>query len=77
MDAINRIIEGDVPEIDIRSIDHDKLNVFHNKCTVWDYYNMTREEYTNKLPSEKEELVFSYYNKMVQGVLLLFVFIDY
>ena len=77
MDAINSIIEGDVPEIDIRSIDHDKLKVFHNKCTVWDYYNMTREEYTNKLPSEKEELVFSYYNKMVQGMLLLFVFIDY
>ena len=41
------------------------------------FYDITREEYTNKLPSEKEELVFSYYKKMVQGMLLLFVFIDY
>ena len=77
MEAINSIIEGDVPEINITSIDHEKLKVFHNKCTIWDFYDMTREEYTNKLPSEKEELVFSYYKKMVQGMLLLFVLIYY
>ena len=77
MDAINSIIEGEVPEVDIRNIDHEKLKSFHSKCTVWDFYDMTREEYTNKLPSEKENLVFSYYKKMVQGMLLLFVFINY
>ena len=77
MEAINSIIEGDVPEINIRSIDHEKLKVFHNKCAIWDFYDMTREEYTNKQPSEKEDLVFSYYKRMVQGMLLLFVLIDY
>ena len=51
MEAINSIIEGEVPEINIRSIDHEKLKVFHNKCAIWDFYDMTREEYTNKLPS--------------------------
>ena len=77
MEAINSIIEGDIPEINIRSIHHEKLKVFHNKCAIWDFYDMTREEYTNKPPSEKEELVFSYYKKMVQGMLLLFVLVDY
>ena len=30
---------------------------------------MTREEYINQQPLEKEKLVFSYYKKMVQGMI--------
>ena len=54
MDAINSIIEGDVPEINIRSIDHEKLKVFHNKCAIWDFYDMTREEYTKNYHQKRK-----------------------
>ena len=77
MEAINSIIKGESSEFDLSSIDHEKLKRFQSKCTVWDFYDMTREEYINQQPSEKEKLVFSYYKKMVQGMVLLFVFINY
>ena len=73
MDAITNIIEGESSQFDIDNIDHDKLKSFQAKCTVWDFYDMTKEEYINKLPTEKQDLILSYYKKMVQGMLSFFV----
>ena len=73
MGAINSIIEGESSQLDIDTIDHEKLKNFQTKCTVWDFYDMTKEEYVNKLPTEKQDLVLSYYKKMVQGMLFFFV----
>ena len=69
MDAILNIIEGESSQIDVNSIDHEKLRNFQSKCTVWDFYDTTKEEYTSKPPLEKQDLVCSYYKKMVQGML--------
>ena len=74
MDAITNIIEGESSQFDIDSIDHDKLKSFQAKCTVWDFYDMTKEEYINKLPTEKQDLILSYYKKMVQGMPLFLLF---
>ena len=73
MDAILNIIEGESSQIDVTNIDHEKLRSFQSKCTVWDFYDMTKEEYSNKLLSEKQDLIISYYKKMVQGMYLSFV----
>ena len=73
MDAILNIIEGESSQIDVNNIDHEKLRSFQAECTVWDFYDMTKEEYSNKLPTEKQDLIISYYKKMLQGMLLLFV----
>ena len=67
------IIEGESSQVDVSKIDHEKLKSFQAKCTIWDFYNMTKEEYINKLPTEKQDLIISYYKKMVQGMVLLFV----
>ena len=71
MDAILNTVEGESSKIDANSVDLDKLRGFQAKCSVWDFYDMTKEEYTNKLPSEKQDLILSYYNKMVQGMLFV------
>ena len=63
MDAILNIIEGESSQIDINNIDHEKLRSFQAKCTVWDFYDMTKEEYSNKLPTEKQDLIISYYKR--------------
>ena len=74
MDAIMKIVEGETTsEFDFNSIDHDKLKSFQAKCTVWDFNDITKEEYMNKLPSEKQDLIISYYKHMVKGMLFLFV----
>ena len=69
MDAILNIIEGESSQIDVNSIDHEKLRNFQAKCSVWDFYDMTKEEYTSKSTTEKQDLVLTYYKKMVQGML--------
>ena len=71
MDAILNVVEGESSQIDASTIDLDKLRSFQAKCSVWDFYDMTKEEYTNKLPSEKQDLIISYYKKMVQGMLFV------
>ena len=71
MEAILNLVEGESSKTDVESIDLDKLRQFQTKCSVWDFYDMTKEEYKNKLPSEKQDLILSYYNKMVQGMLFV------
>ena len=71
MDAILNIIEGESSQIDVNSIDHEKLRNFQAKCSVWDFDDMAKEEYTSKSTTEKQDLVLSYYKKMVQGMLYL------
>ena len=73
MDAI---IEGESSQIDVNNIDHEKLKSFQAKCTVWDFYDMTKEEYSNKLPTEKQDLIISYYKKMVQGILFVICYLE-
>ena len=57
MDAILNIIEGESSQIDVNSIGHEKLRNFQAKCTVCDFYDMTKDEYTSKPPLEKQDLV--------------------
>ena len=71
MEAILNVAEAESSKLDPESVDLDKLRQFQAKCSVWDFYDMTKEEYTNKLPSERQDLVLSYYNKMVQGILFV------
>ena len=76
MDAILNIVEGESSQIDASTIDHDKLRSFQAKCSIWDFYDMTKEEYTNKLPSEKQDLIISYYKKTVQGMLFVICYFE-
>ena len=73
MDAIMNIIEGESSRVIVSNIDHEKRKSFQAKCTIWDFYDMTKEEYINKLPTEKQDLIISYYKKMLRGMLLLLV----
>ena len=79
MDAIMKIVEGETSEeFDFNSIDQEKLfqskKMFQSKCTVWDFSNISKEEYMNKYSSAKRDLIISYYNHMVKGMLLFLSF---
>ena len=54
------IIEGKSSQVDVSNIDHEKLKSFQAKCTIWDFYDMAKEEYINKLPIGKQDLIISY-----------------
>ena len=76
MEGIFEMIEGPStsPEItNFNQIDQSILKEFIENSTLWDFYEMTKEQYTNRDEGEKKSLILQYCNKMVQGNNLLFV----
>ena len=53
-------------------IDQDLFQELLAKSSVWDFYEITREEYMNKSNNEKKSLIIKFYN-MSKGKNLLFV----
>ena len=48
-------------------MDENLFKEFLSKNSVWDFHNMTRDEYTAKSNNEKELLVLKFYKEMVKG----------
>ena len=75
MENILSIVEGPAPT-EITScdqIDQDILQEFLAKSSVWDFYEIRREEYMNKSDNDKKKLIGKFFNYMSAGKLLLFV----
>lgn len=49
-----------------QEMDENLFKEFLTKNSVWDFDNMTRDEY-NKTSSEKQLLIVNYYNEMLKG----------
>ena len=47
-------------------IDQDFLQELLVKTSVWDFYEITREEYMNKSDNEKKSLIIKFYNYMLK-----------
>ena len=54
-------------------IDKKTMQEFLQKTGVWDFYDMTREEYMNKSDNDKKTLIIRFFNQMSEGTILLFV----
>ena len=54
-------------------IDQKTMQEFLQKTGVWDFYDMTREEYMNKSDNDKKTLIVKFFNQMSEGTILLFV----
>ena len=54
-------------------IDQDLFQQLPAKSSVWDFYELTTKEYTNKGDEEKKSLINKFYNYMVRGKVSLFV----
>lgn len=49
-----------------QEMDENLFKEFLTKNSVWDFHNMTRDEY-NKKSSERQLLIANYYNEMLKG----------
>ena len=54
-------------------IDQNLFKEFLTKTCVWDFYEMSREEYLNKDDIQKQSLILNFCNEMVKGKSQLFV----
>ena len=60
--------EGTSSEIsNVEQIDENLFKEFVLKISVWDFYNMSRDEYMTSSASEKEIENIKYYNEMQKG----------
>ena len=75
MENIFSMVEGPKPTATTSydQIDQDILQEFLAKTSVWDFYEITREEYMNKSDNDKKTLIGKFFNYMLAGKLLLFV----
>ena len=75
MENILSLVEGPkatwVSNID--EIDQETMQEFLQKTSVWDFYDMTRDEYMNKSDNDKKSLIVKFFNQMSEGTILLFV----
>ena len=69
MENILAMVEGpNSSEIsNINQIDQNLLEEFLAKSSVWDFYEMTKEEYSSKGSDQKQVLIIRYYNEVVKG----------
>ena len=74
MENILAMVEGPrSSEIsNINQIDQNPLEEFLAKSSVWDFYEMTKEEYSSKGSDQKQVLIIRYYNEVVKGKIYIF-----
>ena len=57
MDALMSMVEGNTEVTDVNNIDQAQFKAFLAKCSVWDFYDISKEEYLNKQTSRKREII--------------------
>ena len=75
MENILAMVEGPrTSEItSCNQIDQDLFQELLAKSSVWDFYEITRVEYMNKIDNEMKSLIIKFYNYMLKGKIFLFV----
>ena len=79
MDKVMAMVESTTSfeVINLEQIDQKLMQEFLSKNSVWKFYEMGRQEYSNKSNDKISVLIFKYYNEMVKGkiyILSLFLF---
>ena len=68
MEKFMSMVEGTSSEIsNVEQMDENLFKEFLSKNSVWDFHNMSRDEYTTKSATEKEILIIKYCNEMQKG----------
>ena len=75
MADILSMVEGPKPTevTSIDQINQESLQELLAKTFVWDFYEITREEYMNKSDNDKKSLIVNYFNHMTSAKILSFV----
>ena len=57
----------------LEQINQENLEEFLAKTSVWDFHEITRDEYMNKSDIEKKVLIINFFNYMPAGNIFSFV----
>ena len=76
MEGIMSMIESTVKSNEVNSvkqINQSTMQEFLEKLPIWDFFEMSSDEFTSKSEVDRERLIIKYYNLLLSGILLLFV----
>ena len=76
MEGIMSMIKSTVKPNEVNSvkqINQSTMQEFLEKLPIWDFFEMSRDEFTSKSEFDREHLIIKYYNSLLSGILLLFV----
>ena len=80
MQSLMSMIEGSTSnEIStVEQIDHATMQEFLSKLAIWDFFEISKEEYTSKSENDKKIFIIKYYNALSTGIFcfLLFGFVS-
>ena len=70
MESLRSMIEGSkYNKISaVEQIDHATMQEFLPKLAIWDFFEMSKEEYTSKSENDKKLLIIKYYNALSAGI---------
>ena len=52
----------------VEQIDHATMQEFLSKLAIWDFFEMSKEEYTSKSEKDKKLIIIKYYNALSAGI---------
>ena len=52
----------------VEQIDHATMQEFLSKLAIWDFLEITKEEFTSKSENDKKLLIIKYYNALSAGI---------
>ena len=53
----------------VEQIDHATMQEFLSKLAIWDFLEITKEEFTSKSENDKKLLTIKYYNALSAGII--------
>ena len=80
MEGIMSLINEASAKVDevtsIKQINQTTMQEFLNKIAIWDFFEMSRDEFTSKSDYDRELLIIRYYNSLQSGIFCyLFFFV--
>ena len=57
----------------VKQINQSTMQEFPEKVAIWDFFEMTKDEFTSESDFDRDLLIIKYYNSLLSGILLLFV----
>ena len=58
----------------VEQIDHATMQEFLSKLAIWDFFEMSKEQFTSKSGNDKKLLIIKYYNVLSTGIFCFLLF---
>ena len=74
MSLINETSSSSNDVTNVDQINQKTMQEFLQKMSIWDFFEIRKDEFTSKSDTDKQQLIIKYYNALQSGIIYLFFF---